>query len=209
MKKISILTCTNPFHKRHVLDWGFNGILKNRKGILRNWCLLCFHEFVVRSEAFFNNKRDERDEVIPTLLSHSIISEFRIFQCRLISSNKKKYKTMEDISWAVCFCSWTNYSRSLFRYLCFFKCPIVWCLQVFLGAVQGRVRVFKVRLWKRLWKGKSQDKSCQRSHDGKGYMYMYGWVPQQSTWNYHNIVNWLYSHKKIKSFFFFKRCHSQ
>ena len=24
-----------------------------------------------------------------------------------------------------------------------------------------------------------------------GYMYMYGWVPLLSTWNYHNIVNWL------------------
>ena len=22
-----------------------------------------------------------------------------------------------------------------------------------------------------------------------GYMYMYGWVPSPSTWNYHNIVN--------------------
>lgn len=26
---------------------------------------------------------------------------------------------MEDILWAVCFCSWTNYSRNLFRNLCF------------------------------------------------------------------------------------------
>ena len=24
-----------------------------------------------------------------------------------------------------------------------------------------------------------------------GYMYMYGWVTLLSTWNYHNIVNWL------------------
>ena len=31
-----------------------------------------------------------------------------------------------------------------------------------------------------------------------GYMYLYGWVPLLSTWNYH-IVNWLYS--KIKSSF--------
>ena len=28
------------------------------------------------------------------------------------------------------------------------------------------------------------------------YMYMYGWVPSLSTWNYHIIVNWLFS--KIK-----------
>ena len=24
-----------------------------------------------------------------------------------------------------------------------------------------------------------------------GYVYMYGWVPLRSTWNYHNIVDWL------------------
>ena len=30
------------------------------------------------------------------------------------------------------------------------------------------------------------------------YMYMYGWIPLLSTWNYHNIVNWLYSNKKLK-----------
>ena len=24
-----------------------------------------------------------------------------------------------------------------------------------------------------------------------GYMYMYGWTPALSTWNYHNITNWL------------------
>ena len=29
-----------------------------------------------------------------------------------------------------------------------------------------------------------------------GYMYMYGWVPLLSTWNYPNIVNWLYSNIK-------------
>ena len=25
------------------------------------------------------------------------------------------------------------------------------------------------------------------------YVYGYGWVPLQLTWNYHNVVNWLYS----------------
>ena len=34
-----------------------------------------------------------------------------------------------------------------------------------------------------------------------GYMYMYGWVPLLSTWNYHNTVNRLYYKNKIKSFF--------
>ena len=29
-----------------------------------------------------------------------------------------------------------------------------------------------------------------------GYLYIYGWVPSLSTWNYHNIVNRLYSNKK-------------
>ena len=32
----------------------------------------------------------------------------------------------------------------------------------------------------------------------KGYMYMYGWVPLLCTWNYHNVVKWLYSNIKEK-----------
>ena len=32
----------------------------------------------------------------------------------------------------------------------------------------------------------------------QGYMYMYGWVPLPSSWNYHNIVNRLYSNTKQK-----------
>ena len=31
-----------------------------------------------------------------------------------------------------------------------------------------------------------------------GYIYMYGWVPLLSTWNYHNIVNQLYPNIKLK-----------
>ena len=31
-----------------------------------------------------------------------------------------------------------------------------------------------------------------------GYLYMWGWVALLSTWNYHNIVNWLYSNIKLK-----------
>ena len=32
-----------------------------------------------------------------------------------------------------------------------------------------------------------------------GYLYVYGWVPLLSTWNYHSIVNQLYSNiKKLK-----------
>ena len=27
-------------------------------------------------------------------------------------------------------------------------------------------------------------------------MYMYGWVPSLSTWNFHNVVNWLCSNQK-------------
>ena len=33
------------------------------------------------------------------------------------------------------------------------------------------------------------------------YTNMYGWVPLLSIWNYHNIVNWLYSNTKLKRFF--------
>ena len=40
-----------------------------------------------------------------------------------------------------------------------------------------------------LWEG---------SFGENGYMYMYTWVPLLSTWNYHNIVNWLYSNIKQK-----------
>ena len=29
-----------------------------------------------------------------------------------------------------------------------------------------------------------------------GHMFMYGWVPLLSIWNYHNIVSWLYSNIK-------------
>ena len=29
-----------------------------------------------------------------------------------------------------------------------------------------------------------------------GYMYVYDWAPWLFTWNYHNIVNWLYSNTK-------------
>ena len=25
-----------------------------------------------------------------------------------------------------------------------------------------------------------------------GYLYVYGWVPLLSIWNYHSIINWLY-----------------
>ena len=35
------------------------------------------------------------------------------------------------------------------------------------------------------------------SHLGEnGYMYMYDWVPSLFTWNYQNIVNWLYPNNK-------------
>ena len=33
-------------------------------------------------------------------------------------------------------------------------------------------------------------------------MYMYGWVLLLSSWNYHNIINWLYPNTKTKRFFF-------
>ena len=36
----------------------------------------------------------------------------------------------------------------------------------------------------------------ERSLEENGYMYMYGQVPLLSTWNYHNIANWLYANIK-------------
>ena len=41
---------------------------------------------------------------------------------------------------------------------------------------------------------------CQGNLGENGYMCMYCWVPLLSTWNYHYIVNWLYSstNKKLK-----------
>ena len=31
----------------------------------------------------------------------------------------------------------------------------------------------------------------------KGHTCMYGWVSSLSTWNYHHVINWLYSHIKL------------
>ena len=38
--------------------------------------------------------------------------------------------------------------------------------------------------------------SLEKGLGEKGYMYMYDWVPLLSTWNYHNIVNQLFSNIK-------------
>ena len=37
------------------------------------------------------------------------------------------------------------------------------------------------------------------------YMCMYGWVPSLFTWNYYNIVNWLYPNTKSEGFFLKKK----
>ena len=37
-------------------------------------------------------------------------------------------------------------------------------------------------MWQPGWEGSLEE---------NGYMYMYGWAPLLSTWNYHNIANWL------------------
>ena len=39
-------------------------------------------------------------------------------------------------------------------------------------------------MWQPGWEGSVRE---------NGYMYMCSWIPLLSTWNYHNIVNWLYS----------------
>ena len=42
-----------------------------------------------------------------------------------------------------------------------------------------------------------------------GYILRFGWVPSLFTWNYHNIVNWLYANTKcflvLKQFFLIKK----
>ena len=42
---------------------------------------------------------------------------------------------------------------------------------------------------------KRQLKKAQRENE---YLYMYDWVPSLFTWNYDNIVNWLYPKTKYK-----------
>ena len=37
---------------------------------------------------------------------------------------------------------------------------------------------------------------CEGSLGENGYMYVYDWVPSLFTWNYHEIVNWLYPNTK-------------
>ena len=44
-------------------------------------------------------------------------------------------------------------------------------------------------MWQPEWEG---------SLGENGYMYMYGWVHSLFTWNYHNIINCLYSNIKYK-----------
>ena len=41
--------------------------------------------------------------------------------------------------------------------------------------------------WQPGWEGSLGENGC---------VYIYGWVPLLSTWNYHNTVNWLYSNMK-------------
>ena len=40
-----------------------------------------------------------------------------------------------------------------------------------------------------------------------GYMYMYGWVSLLSTWNYHDIISWLYSNIRYFQIFNFEENH--
>ena len=44
-------------------------------------------------------------------------------------------------------------------------------------------------MWQPGWEG---------SLEKDTYMHMYSWIPLLSTWNYHNIVNQLYSNTKLK-----------
>ena len=46
-------------------------------------------------------------------------------------------------------------------------------------------------MWQPGWEGSLGENGC---------MYMCGWVPLLSTWNYHNIVNWMYANKNLKKY---------
>ena len=50
------------------------------------------------------------------------------------------------------------------------------------------------------WTGTLLTAMCQSGWEEdlrkSGYMHMYGWVPSLFTWNYHNIINWLYPNTK-------------
>ena len=64
---------------------------------------------------------------------------------------------------------------------------------IYLKWLTIRVLLYSIRELCSVWYG---------SLDGRGslgkneYMYIFGWVPLLSTWNYHNIVNWIYSNIK-------------
>ena len=45
-------------------------------------------------------------------------------------------------------------------------------------------------MWQAVWEGVFKKIGC---------MYMYGQVPSQSTWSYHNIVNWPHHNTKLKA----------
>ena len=45
-------------------------------------------------------------------------------------------------------------------------------------------------MWQPGWEG---------SLGENGYIYIYDWIPLLSTWNYYNIVNWLYPNIKTQT----------
>ena len=55
-------------------------------------------------------------------------------------------------------------------------------------------------MWQPGWEG---------SLGENGYLYMYGWIPLLSTWNYHSIVNQLYPNIKQKSLIKKKKDHER
>ena len=63
-------------------------------------------------------------------------------------------------------------------------------------AVLGRCSRFPGR---GIWHPSCTVPGIQQKSTDEWYMYMYGWVPLLLTWNYHNIVNWLYHQYKTVS----------
>ena len=68
--------------------------------------------------------------------------------------------------------------------------------------VDGHTAIFRVITNKVLLYRTGNFDQCNMQPDGRGmwgengYVYIYGWLSLLSTWNYHNIVNWLYSNIK-------------
>ena len=95
--------------------------------------------------------------------------------------------------WLSLLCSLSNYLSKSFSEFWYVQ-TVLW-LHV---DIQSQVNCFlkdsskllEWLMWQPGWDGNSGD---------KGYICMSGWVPSLFTWDYHDIVHWLYSSTKWKA----------